>query len=182
MSPFDVFIVCILGFCVVRGLFRGLIKEVSAIIGVMTGFYAAYTYYPVLSDSISSWVSTSAYAMILSFLLIFCGVFILVSLLGAVIKYLLSITFLGWVDRVCGVAFGLLKGVLICSVLLIAFTTFLPKGSPVVEESVLSPYITSVSETMVMFVPKDMKRQFSDKMRSVKNVWQREKGETLADE
>ena len=38
MNPFDVFIIIILGYSIVRGLFRGLVKEASSIIGVLGGF------------------------------------------------------------------------------------------------------------------------------------------------
>ncbi|MBW1983457.1 MAG: CvpA family protein, partial [Deltaproteobacteria bacterium] len=45
MNTFDIIIAAIFGYCLVRGLFRGLIKELASIIGVLSGFYAAYTYY-----------------------------------------------------------------------------------------------------------------------------------------
>ena len=48
MNPFDMVIVVILSFCLIRGFFRGLIKELASIVGVLGGFYAAYTYYPIL--------------------------------------------------------------------------------------------------------------------------------------
>ena len=44
MNYLDIIIVVILSYCVIRGVFRGLIKELSSIIGVFGGFYAAYTY------------------------------------------------------------------------------------------------------------------------------------------
>ncbi|MGD9324868.1 MAG: CvpA family protein, partial [Desulfobacterales bacterium] len=34
MNPFDIIIIVILGYSLVRGIFRGLVKEVSSIVGV----------------------------------------------------------------------------------------------------------------------------------------------------
>ena len=92
-------IIAILAFCVIRGVFRGLIKEMSSIIGVLAGFYAAYSYYTVIANLLSRWISSAAYLNILSFLILFCGVFFIISILGVIIKYVLDIAFMGCVDN-----------------------------------------------------------------------------------
>ncbi len=171
MNPFDIFIIVILVFCLIRGIFRGIVKEISSIVGVLGGFYAAYTYYPIVGDLIASWITNRAYLNVVSFTLIFVCVLIAISILGVIIKYLMNIAFLGWIDRVSGAVFALIKGILIVCVMFIALTAFLPKGSPVISNSVLSPYVALVSETMAKLVSKDMKKQFVYKMNELKKVW-----------
>jgi membrane protein required for colicin V production len=95
-----------------------------------------------------------------------------ISMLGVVIKYVLNIAFLGWFDRICGIGFGLLKGILLVSVLLIIFTAFLPKGAPLVKESVLAPHMAMVSERMARVVSRDMKHQFAEKIEELKKAWE----------
>jgi membrane protein required for colicin V production len=175
MNLFDIIVIVILGYCLIRGIFRGLVKELSSIIGVFGGFYAAYTYYPVLAKPLSKWIANVGYLNILSFLIIFCGVFIVISILGIIINYLLKIVFLGWLDRVSGAMFGAMKGILIVSVLLIALTAFLPKGTPVIKDSLLSPYVTLVSEKMAKVISKDMKHDFSTKIATIKKAWEKNK-------
>jgi len=171
MNPFDVFIIIVLGYSIVRGLFRGLVKEVSSIFGVLGGFYAAYSYYPVVAKIFSGLVINPSYLNILSFLAIFCIVLIIISILGVVIKYLLNVAFLGWIDRLCGVFFGLIKGVLIVTVLFIILTTFLPKGAPLIKKSVLAPHVIWISEKMVNLVSEEMKRDFFGKLEEFKRAW-----------
>lgn len=171
MNLFDMLAIVILAFCVIRGMFRGLIKEISSIIGVLGGFYAAYTYYTFPAGLLFRWVSDPAHVNIVSFLLIFCIVFLAISMLGVVIKYVLNIAFLGWFDRICGTGFGLLKGILLVSVLLIIFTAFLPKGAPLVKDSVLAPHVSLVSERMIRVVSRDMKQQFAEKIEELKKTW-----------
>lgn len=171
MNPLDILIIVILSFCLIRGVFRGLIKELSSIIGVLGGFYAGYTYYVVAAKLLSRWISNEGYLNILSFLIIFCGVFIIVSILGVVIKYLLNIAFLGWVDRICGAGFGIMKGILIASVLLMIFTAFLPKGAPIMKNSLLAPHVTQISEKMAKVVSKDMKSKFVAKIAELRKAW-----------
>lgn len=171
MNPFDIFIIIVLGYSIVRGLFRGLVKEVSSIIGVLGGFYAAYSYYPLVAQLISGLFANLSYLNILSFLIIFCSILIIISILGIVIKYLLNVAFLGWVDRICGVGFGLIKGVLIITVLFIILTTFLPKGAPLIKKSVLAPHVIWISEKMVHVVPMEMKKDFFGKLDEFKKEW-----------
>jgi membrane protein required for colicin V production len=172
---FDIIVIVILGYCLIRGVFRGLIKELSSIIGVLGGFYAAFTYYMLVAKLLSKWITNTGYLNILSFLIIFCGVFIIISILGVIINYLLKIAFLGWLDRILGSVFGAMKGILIVSVLLIALTAFLPKGTPVIKDSLLSPYVTLVSEKIAKVVSKDMKHAFSAKIETIKKAWKKNK-------
>jgi membrane protein required for colicin V production len=175
MNLFDIIVIVILGYCLIRGIFRGLVKELSSIIGVFGGFYAAYTYYPILAKPLSKWIVNIGYLNILSFMIIFCGVFIIISILGIIINYLLKIVFLGWLDRVSGAMFGAVKGILIVSVLLITLTAFLPKGTPVIKDSLLSPYVTLVSEKMAKVISKDMNHAFSTKIAAIKKAWGKNK-------
>ena len=171
MNPFDIFIIIVVGYSLIRGLFRGLVKEVSSIIGVLGGFYAAYSYYPMVAKLFSGLIINSSYLNILSFLIIFCSVLIIISILGVVIKYLMNVAFLGWVDRACGLGFGLIKGFLIITVLFIILTTFLPKGAPLIKKSVLAPHVIWISEKMVNVVPKEMKKDFLGKLDEFKKAW-----------
>jgi membrane protein required for colicin V production len=172
MNPFDILIVTILAYGLIRGIFRGLVREISSIVGVLGGFYAAYLYYPHAAKLMSAWIYNSAYLNILSYLVIFSMVVIIVGILAVVIKYLLNIAYLGWVDRVCGALFGVLKGMLVICVLFIVLTAFLPKGASIVKNSTLSPYVATVSEVIAKVLSKDMKANFSTKIEDLKKSWQ----------
>jgi membrane protein required for colicin V production len=171
MNPFDILIVTILAYALIRGVFRGLVRELASIVGVLGGFYAAYTYYPHLARLISPWISNPGYLNILSYLVIFSLVVIIVAIFAVIIKYLLNIAYLGWVDRVCGALFGALKGALVVCVLFIVLTAFLPKGSAFIKKAYLSPYIAPVSEVMAKVISKDMKENFISKIKDLHKSW-----------
>jgi len=173
MNSFDIVVAVILGFCLIRGIFRGLVKEMASIIGVLAGFYAAYTYYPEMAGLLSRWIDNTIYLNITSFMVIFCLILIIISILGVVLKYLMSIAHLGWADRVSGACFGVLKGVLIVSVLLVTLTAFLPKGSPLVRDSLLAPHINMLSENMAKIISADMRQAFDEKMGELKDFWEK---------
>jgi membrane protein required for colicin V production len=173
MNALDIVIGVVLVFSLVRGIFRGLIEELSSIIGVAGGLYGAVTYYPDASRLLGRWISNTHYASILGFLLIFTLVVILVGILGVIIKYLMNIASLGWSDRVLGALVGGLKGVLIISVLLLSLTAFLPKGTPVLKDSLLAPHATKISETLAMVVSDDLKSKFDANVKALKTSWKK---------
>lgn len=171
MNAFDIIVAVILGYCLIRGIFRGLVKEVASIVGVLGGFFAAYTFYGGVAAQLARFISNPAYRNILGFLAIFCAVVIVVNLLAIVVKYLMKIVFMGWLDRVGGLGFGLVKGVMIVSVIFMALTAFLPKGTPLIQNSASAPYISMVSEQMASVVSSDLKREFAAKLAELRKAW-----------
>ena len=175
MNLLDYVVVIILGFCLVRGIFRGLIKELSSLVGALSGLYAAYAYYPRLAEPLSRWIDDPAYANILACLLLFFGIFVLVSILGVIIKYLLNIAFLGWTDRICGAFLGGLKGVLLVSVLILVLTAFLPRNASILRDSLSAQSFMRVSATLAQVASKDIRTLFSYKMKELSKAWQEKK-------
>lgn len=162
----------ILGYCLVRGIFRGLIKELSSIVGVLGGFYAGYSYYPILAKPLSRWIGTIGYANIVGFLILFVGVYLVISILGVIIKYLMNIAFLGWTDRLCGALFGACKGLLIVSVVVVMLTTFLTRNETILRESIVVRHTMGISATMVKVASTDMKSMFDTHLKDLKKSWQ----------
>ncbi len=171
MNPLDVVIIIILGYGLIRGIFRGMVKEISSIIGVFAGFFAAYSYYPMVAEIMEDWITNVPFLNILSFMLIFCMVFFFISILGVIIKYFLHIVSLGWMDRILGASLGFGKALLIVSIILVALTAFLPKGAPIIKTSLLSPHITVISEKMAQVISIEMKQAYTAKLEEIKKAW-----------
>ncbi len=171
MNPLDIIIIIIVGYGLIRGIFRGMIKEASSIIGVLAGFYAAYTYYPAVSEALMPWITNVPFLNIISFMILFCGVFMVIAMVGVVIKYFMNVASLGWIDRILGASLGFVKGILIVSVILVALTAFLPKEAKLVKASLLAPHVTLISENLATLVSDDMKKAYSAKITEIKKVW-----------
>jgi membrane protein required for colicin V production len=172
MNLLDCVLIIILGYCLIRGIFRGLIKELAAIIGVFGGYYAAYTYYPLLSRDLAHWISNPGYLHIVSFIMIFLAVFWIVSIIGVILKYLMNIAFLGWTDRITGALFGALKALLINIVLVLALTTFLPRNAAVIKNSRGAHGLMRFSAYLIKVTPKEMKNSFEVKMKELNKSWE----------
>ncbi len=181
MNILDFIIAAIIAYCIIRGVFRGIIKEASSIIGVFAGLYAAYTYHPSLSKDLAGFKNlfpTGEYINIISFLLLFTLVFLIVGALGILIRILLKIVFLSWVDRLFGGVFGFIRGFMIASVLVFVLTTFLSGGASVIRESALTPFVASAAGAMSQFAGQSMRNQFNSNMNAAKKSWDDPDGDT----
>jgi membrane protein required for colicin V production len=176
MNLLDFTIISILCFCLIRGVFTGLIREVFSVTGVLVGFLAASTHYIMVAKSLSYWMPDASKIKLLSFLSIFFGFIVAVTILGGIIKPLLKIDLLNSVDCTFGTAIGAIKGILIVSVLLLALTSFLPENVSIVRNSLLSSHFALVSEKMARIVSKSMRHDYLAKINTYKKAWKNEIG------
>ena len=169
MNGFDLMVLVIVLFCMIRGVFRGLIREVSGIVAVIAGFYGAFMYYWILSPHLAFLIQTPAIRDLVGFGVLFCGIVILVGLLAALIRKLMHVVFLGWVDLTFGLIFGTAKGILIVSVMFIMLTTFVPSGSAaLMKRSETAPYLANISRAMTLFISQNVRMDFLDRLNKSK--------------
>ncbi|RZB37271.1 MAG: membrane protein required for colicin V production [Desulfobacteraceae bacterium Eth-SRB2] len=172
MNLFDLGIIMILCFCLIRGVFIGIIRGLFSITGVLVGFFGASAFYMEVAESLLYWMPDASYVNLMSFLTIFFGFFFTISILGLIVNYLLKIDFLSWVKRTLGAGIGIIKGILFVSVLLLTLTAFLPKGAIIIKDSLFSSYVTLLSEKMARIVSKDMKHKYVAKIEEYKKSWE----------
>ena len=116
----DIIILIILVVFFITGAKRGLIRQALDILGIILAFlgafYLAHYVAGYLEDSIALQYTIS---LILSAVAIFIAIMIFFKVTGAFLKKVAEIALLGPLDRVGGGLFGLFKGVLLVSLLLI---------------------------------------------------------------
>ncbi len=148
MNLFDILILFVLGLGLVRGTVRGIIKELSSIMGVFLGFYIACRYYSVFALQLNPWINNYSYSSIISFLFIFMLSTLSVTFVSLFVNHIMNFNKTGWVSRACGGLFGLLEGGLVVAILLLVITTFFPQNIKFIKNSHLSPYLIQVSELL----------------------------------
>jgi membrane protein required for colicin V production len=169
MNGFDLMVLVIVLFCMIRGVFRGLIREVSGIVAVIAGFYGAFNYSWILSPHLEFLIQTPGIRHLVSFSVLFCGIVVLVGLVAALIRHLMHVVFLGWVDRTFGLIFGTAKGTLIVSVLFVMTTAFVPSGSAsLMNRSETAPYLAEISRAMTVFISRNLRVDFLDRLNKFK--------------
>ena len=171
MNGLDIVFIIIILLGLVRGLFRGLVKEFASIVGLVFGFLVANQYYQPLTEQLMVIMPDEQIAGIVSYAFIFLAVLGAILLAGLGFRELLKLSMLSWLDRLSGGILGLLKGGLICSLVLLLLTTFMAPGSALLQESRLSPYIGSFTQQLSRLIPKDMKAQFEERSQDLQESW-----------
>jgi membrane protein required for colicin V production len=119
MNLLDWIFIIIIGVSAIYGLFKGLIKEVVSLPAVIIGFIVASRFYmgafPLLIDL---GLGEQA-ANILSFFVLFIVIFIVIVLIGRLIHKFVHAIFLGWLNRLGGIGFGFIRGIIVSSIIII---------------------------------------------------------------
>ncbi len=173
MNIFDIIVVVILSFCLIRGFLIGMVRQISSIVGVLAGFFAGIRYYPLLVGYLDGWIHTPGYRDIAAFMILFCSIFILVILLAWVIHYLMKVSKIGWMDRVLGVIFGAAKAILVGAILLVALTTFLPPDTGMVQQSRLAIFLAPVSDKIALVVTEKVKTRYDKNIDKYLKNWKK---------
>lgn len=179
MNGLDIFFVVVLGFFLFRGVFRGLILEISSIAGLIAGFMIANRYYMELQPVVSRVISSPEWAQVAAYLGIFLSVMFVVALFSVFLKKLLKLIMLGWLDRIGGGLLGLIKAGLICSLTLLVMTVFLPEDDELMNNSKIAPYVHTMSQNLARYLPGELKEKFMDKATNARSFWEDGWGELV---
>ena len=127
MNWLDIVIIVLIAIPTFIGLKAGLIKAVLSLVGVIVGVILAGQYHQALGEQLT-FISQANVANIVAFAIILIVVMIIAAVLASVLKWLVSLVLLGWINRLGGVIFGLLLGVIFCGALLAIWAKFLGVG------------------------------------------------------
>lgn len=124
MNWLDVVIVVILVIPMLIGFKRGLINTVIPLAGVILGIVLAGRLRGTVADWLSTWINSSSQAEIVAFIIIFVVVIVATLVLAGVLRGFVRLLFLGWVDKLGGLAFGFALGGMISAALLAVLAKF----------------------------------------------------------
>lgn len=142
----DYAILTVIGISTLISLVRGFVKEAVSLVVWISAFFVASTFYPKLATLLTN-ISDQTLRNAAAIAILFITTLILGALVNYVIGQLVQKTGLSGTDRVMGLAFGALRGVLIVSAILFFMDAFTPASSAVWwEASQLIPEFQVVVE------------------------------------
>lgn len=179
MNPLDMIILIIMGFCMVYGVWKGLVRDLFSIVAVVVGFVVASRFYPLGARLMGLWLNDHSLAKALGFLLIFLLGALAVAFCGWLVRGLFGLLSLGWLDRMGGGIFGLLKGLFICAGLVMVLVAFLPPRNTLLQGSRFSPYVVSLTKRITALVPRSLDSLFRKKYKELVEAWMKNGGEEV---
>ena len=149
----DYIIVAVVFISILISFMRGLIKECISLSIWIVGFWTAIKFHKIIADMLTPYINSASFRIVASFALIF----IAILTFGAIINFLLSFIVvksgLGGFDRVLGMFFGGVRGVLLVSVFLLLVSTTSLVQDGWWQESVFIPQFSFIIDWLRDFLP-----------------------------
>ncbi|MEO8999420.1 MAG: CvpA family protein [Rhodanobacter sp.] len=156
MNWTDGIILGVLALSVLIGLFRGLVSEVLSLVIWIAAFWVAWTFGPVVSAQLEHTISLPSLRYCVGYGVCFVAVLIVGALLRFAMRRLIWSTGLSGIDRLLGMLFGFVRGVLIVTLLvfLVGLTGFTRDAWW--QQSVLLPQFQGAAAWLGQNVPADV--------------------------
>ena len=171
MNWLDVLILALLVITLVLGLVKGLVRQIVGIASVIAGLILAVLYFKPVSSLIRGFVSSDLLRHFIGFLAVFAAVLAAGSLLG----WLLGKAMVGplrFLNHFAGGALGLVKGVLISGVVVLALL-LLDDGhnAPIrntLMTSRLAPPCYQATRALVLMIPQSLRETFTQSTEKIR--------------
>ena len=122
MGLLDIILGVLLAFALYKGIRNGLFIELASLISLILGIYVAIKFSSFMKEILSGFVHWNPNTIqVVAFFLTFMLVVIGISIFAKIVTQVTDLAFLGWINKLGGGLFRVLKTVLIVS---IVFTVF----------------------------------------------------------
>jgi membrane protein required for colicin V production len=134
MNVLDIIILVLLVIFTIQGFRKGLVAELSSLLALILGVYVAFFFSDVTADFLNTFFGIeSKYLKLIAFVLTLVLVIVAIVAIGKVIEKIINTLMLGFFNRLTGAVFGIIKGMLILS-LIIMLLNYLDIGDSLISK------------------------------------------------
>ncbi|MCB1824980.1 MAG: CvpA family protein [Candidatus Competibacteraceae bacterium] len=160
MNWADYLIIAIIALSMLVGLWRGLLREVISLATWIAAFAIAFLFAEQAATHLTPYLDVPSLRTAVAFGGLFLITLLLGGLIGILASYLVHYTGLTGTDRVLGMSFGLARGAVVVTVLVLAAgLTPLPKD-PWWQQSLLLRHFQETALWLRDFLPPDLAQNF----------------------
>ncbi|MCX5869940.1 MAG: CvpA family protein [Deltaproteobacteria bacterium] len=168
ITAYDLVIVAIFVFFVARGIWVGLLGQVTVIVALYVGYLVAGQYHDKLFPFLRGVSENPQIVFLLAYAILFACTYVLIMLVGKALTGVVQLTIAGWFDKLLGAVFGAVKALIITILLHMLLTTFLVQDTPMLRQCRLCPYLSEALALSQQMIKDDKVRQaFQKKMPAI---------------
>ena len=183
MNWLDIVLGAVLLFSGIAALRNGLTREIVRLVALAAGVMGALWFYDTLALELS-FITNPALAKFSAFLGILFGCMLAGAVLAWILDRFWGATGLRWFDRLLGGGFGLARGWIAATVLLLGLVAFVPIAGVdrAVAESNLAPLVLHGARAASYVAPAALRQAYSDNFEKVRQAWSLRPQTTVRDE
>jgi membrane protein required for colicin V production len=160
---FDIIVLALVGVLILRGLLKGLARQIAGLAGIAAGYVVAMKFYlPLATKFLTGFRPATSH--VVSFLAIFIACIVAASIIGSIVGRLMSAAGLGILNRIGGGLLGGIKGCLIVAVVTMMLIAFEPPGSGVLKGSRTMKYIRPMAGMVSKVAPQSVRTKYEEKV------------------
>ena len=173
MGFIDIIFAALLVFAAFKGLRNGLFVELASLVSFFVGIFIAIKFSYIVGNLLGDNLTSSAKTgKVIAFIITLAIVVVAIHLLAKVFSGIASFVFLGWLNKLGGAVFSILKTALLLGIVLSLFQKVNINNALISKEtqenSVLFNPILKTSETLLPFLTnwfKDLKEKASENLK-----------------
>ncbi len=169
MTAADWLFVAVVGFSVLVAIAQGFMYEVFSLAGIVAGYLIAAWGYRQVAPWYGPYVKSPWVADLCGFLTVFLVVVLVAGCVGRIARFGMKEAGLRWFDRALGGAFGLVRGVALVMVFVLALASFSP-GSVLLARSRTAPYLLVLARAAIWMAPSQVRQQFRAGLDAIANI------------
>lgn len=153
MNYIDIVLAIVLVYGLVKGFMKGFVIEITSLLSLLLGVYGAIHFSYFIGDWLKTKVNWQGNIIqVVAFALTFLVILFVISMIGKLVTKLIDVAALGFLNKLAGAAFGVIKIGLIVSVLINMFgklndtITFINKNT--LEKSILYSPVKKFAPTV----------------------------------
>jgi|WetSurMetagenome_2_1015567.scaffolds.fasta_scaffold329913_2 membrane protein required for colicin V production len=162
MSTGDWFFAAIIVLSILVAAAQGFFLEAFSLAGVVVGFLLAAWEYTTVAGWMT-FINPPWAANIVAFFVVFTAVSILAGAIGRIVSWAVREAGLRWVDRVLGAAFGVVRGLLVVTIIVMATAAFAPNAEWL-RQSQTAPYFLVIGRGASWLAPAEVRNRVRDGM------------------
>ena len=173
MNWLDILLAVVLLFSFAGALWNGITREVIRIAALLAGIFGGMWWYSDLTPHITPYLHDEAVASFAAFGMIVVGSLIAGGVMAWLLAKILHWSGLRWFDRLLGGAFGLVRGLILATAVVLAVVAFAPTkaSSETVAESRIAPLVLHSARWTAALAPEDLRASFFSGFDRVRNTW-----------
>ena len=152
MSYVDIVIVVIIAISLIISIKRGIVKEVVSLATWLLSVFCVLNYTEELADSLSSYIHNPPLRTLVGVVLIILGIFILGKIINKLLEAIIADSWFGPFDKIIGIAFGVARGVILVSILIVAAEMLKINYKAYTHGSVLLSHFEDIASTLLKLV------------------------------
>jgi membrane protein required for colicin V production len=151
MNILDIVLILIFFICVVHSVVRGFVEELTSLSWVIIGLLMAFSFYKDGATFVRTKILADVKYIpeIIAFIVLLFIAYIVIRILGSMLKTIVSGIGLEGIDKILGLVLGIIKGfAVVCFIIFVIRVQPVTDGQKILQNSVIAGYLSPGIESV----------------------------------